>query len=65
MMLVDSCADDGDGEAVGYENVDEPVRLDAGYVGEQLWPGGDTDPLRRGLPIGIPRSVSEWVVATE
>ena len=34
-LLVDSCFDNGDGEAVGYENVDEPVRLDAGDVGER------------------------------
>ena len=32
-LLVDSCFDRGDGEAVGYENV-EPVRLDAGDVRE-------------------------------
>ena len=44
---MDSCFDKGDGEAVGYENVDEPVRLDAGDVGERWWPGGggDTDSL--------------------
>ena len=32
-LLADSCFDKGDGEAVGYENVDEPVWLDAGDVG--------------------------------
>ena len=32
---MNSCFDRGDGEAVGYENVDEPVRLDAGDVREQ------------------------------
>ena len=34
-LLVNSCFDRGDGEAVGYENVDEPVRLDAGDVRER------------------------------
>ena len=29
-LLVDSCFGKGNGEAVGYRNVDEPVRLDAG-----------------------------------
>ena len=33
-QLVDRCFDEGDGEAVGYENVVEPVQLDAGDVGE-------------------------------
>lgn len=33
--LVDSYFDKGDGEAVEYENVDEPVQLDAGDVGER------------------------------
>ena len=33
-LLVDSCFDQGDGEAAEYEKVDEPVRLDAGDVGE-------------------------------
>ena len=32
-MLVDSCFDRSDSEAVGQENGDEPVRLDAGDVG--------------------------------
>ena len=32
---MNSCFDRGDGEAVGYENVDEPVRLDTGDVREQ------------------------------
>ena len=30
---MDSCFDKGDGEAVGYENVDEPVRLGAATLG--------------------------------
>ena len=34
-LLVDSCFKRGNGEAVGYENVDEPVRLGAGDVGER------------------------------
>ena len=34
-LLVDSCFDKGYGDAVGYEKVDEPVRLDAGDVGER------------------------------
>ena len=34
-LLVDSCFDGGDGGAVVYENVDEPVRLDAGDVGKR------------------------------
>lgn len=35
-LLVDSCFDRGDGEAgARYEKVDEPVRLDAGEVGER------------------------------
>ena len=37
-LLVDSFFR-GDGEAVGYENVDEPVWLDACDVGERWWPG--------------------------
>ena len=32
-LLVDSCFDRSDSEAVGHENGDEPVRLDAGDVG--------------------------------
>ena len=32
-LLVDSYFDKGDCKAVGYEKVDEPVRLDAGDVG--------------------------------
>ena len=32
-MLVDSCFDRSDSKAVGHENGDEPVRLDAGDVG--------------------------------
>ena len=62
---MDSCFDRGDGEAVGYENVDEPVRLDAGDVGERWWPGGggNTDPLSGvACLIGIPRSHSRSVV---
>ena len=36
-LLVDSCFDRGDGEAgERWENVVEPVRLDAGDVGERL-----------------------------
>ena len=31
---MDSCFDRGDGEVVGYEKVDELVRLGAGDVGE-------------------------------
>lgn len=34
-LLVDCCFDRGDGNAVGYEKVDEPVWLDVGNVGEQ------------------------------
>jgi hypothetical protein len=32
-LLVDSCFDKSDGNAVGYENVDESVRLDLGTLG--------------------------------
>ena len=32
-LFVDIRFDRGSGEAVGYENVDEPVRLDAGEDG--------------------------------
>ena len=32
---MDNCFNRGDGEAVGYEDVDEPVRLDAGDFGER------------------------------
>ena len=48
----DSCFGSGDGEAVGYENVEEPVRLDAGDVRERWWLGGGgyESPFRRGLP---------------
>jgi hypothetical protein len=36
-LLVDNCFERGDGEAgERCENVDEPVRLDAGDVGERL-----------------------------
>ena len=62
---VDNYFDSGDGEAVGYENVDEPVRLDAGDVGERRWPGGrgDTDPLPGvAWPIRIPHPRSRSVV---
>jgi hypothetical protein len=47
---------------VGYEKVDEPVRLDAGDVGERWLPGGKTDTLS-GVDclIGIPRSRSRSV----
>ena len=31
---MDCCFENGDGEAVGYENVDEPVQLDAGDVND-------------------------------
>ena len=34
-LLVDSSFDKGEGEAVGYDKVDEPVGLDAGDVGER------------------------------
>ena len=34
-LLAESCFDRGGGEVVGYENGDEPVRLDAGDVREQ------------------------------
>jgi hypothetical protein len=34
-LVVDSCFDRGAGEAVEYEKVDEPVRLDACDVGER------------------------------
>lgn len=33
-LIVDSCFDKGNGEAARYEKVDEPVRLDAGDVGD-------------------------------
>ena len=33
-LLMDCCFENGDGEAVGYENVDEPVQLDAGDVND-------------------------------
>ena len=36
-LLVDSCFDKGVVEALGYENVDEPVRLDTGDVRERWW----------------------------
>ena len=32
---MDSYFDRGDDEAVGHENVDEPVRLDAGDAGKR------------------------------
>lgn len=35
VLLVDSHLKRGDGEVIGYEKVDEPVRLDAGDVGER------------------------------
>jgi hypothetical protein len=38
-LLVDSCFNKCDGDVVGYEKIDKPVRLDAGDV--------DTDPLSR------------------
>ena len=34
---MDSCFEYGDGEAVGYENEDKPVRLDAGDVRLACW----------------------------
>jgi len=35
-LLVDNCFDNGEGEAgVRCENVDEPVRLGAGHVGDR------------------------------
>ena len=35
-LLVDNCFDKGDGEAgARYEKVEEPVRLDAGDVGDR------------------------------
>jgi hypothetical protein len=56
-LLVDSCFDKGDGEAGA--RYDEPVRLDAGDVGERWWPGGETE-VRSGVlcRMGIPRSRS-------
>ena len=36
-LLVDNCFERGDGEAGGRcENADEPMRLDAGNLGERL-----------------------------
>ena len=34
-LPMDRCFKNGDGEAVGYENVDEPLRLNAGDVGKR------------------------------
>lgn len=38
---MDNCFECGDGEAVRYENVDEPVQLDAGDVGGRWWLAGE------------------------
>ena len=34
-LLMDRCFKNGHGEAVGYENVDETLRRNAGDVGER------------------------------
>ena len=36
-LLVDCCFKHGDGDVVRYENVDKPVWLDAGDVGERWY----------------------------
>jgi hypothetical protein len=47
---------------VGYNTVDELVRLEAGDVGERRWPGGDTESLSGvAYLIGIPRLRSRSV----
>ena len=35
LLLVDTCFDKGDGEAIGCEKVEVPVRLEAGDFGER------------------------------
>jgi hypothetical protein len=56
-LLVDSCFDKSGGNAVGYENVDESVRLYLGTLGNGDGRGETQDPLKA-CPIGIPRSHS-------